>query len=316
MNKTLKTLVLTGALLCCGLLQAAELKKLKVSVQTIVDCVPLAVAIKRGYFAEEGLELDTSTSTGGAVGIPGLVAGAYDIALSNVVSSILAIQQGLDVQMVAPGAKMSPTHPTTEIIGRKSDAYKTPADFQGKTIAVNTRNGIIWLYARAWVKARGGDPDKVTYREVPFPQMEDALKRKNVDAIFQVEPFKSAVLKNAEMTVVGSVFNEVQPGADAGNYISTGKFVSQNPETVQKFNRALRRGIDWYNANQSSPEALQVVSDFTRLPVPVLKEIVLPPMPVKIDVAQLNKTAELMRANGMVAAAPDMDKHVSPLAAR
>jgi len=319
MNKTFKAALL-GALLLAGSLWqsttavAAELKKVKVSVQTIVDCVPLVVAMKQGYFAEEGLEIDTSTSAGGAVGIPGLVAGAYDIALSNVVSSILALNQGLDVQVIAPGAKMSPTHPTSEMVGRKADAYKTATDFNGKSIAVNTRNGIIWLYARAWVKARGGDPDKVTYREVPYAQMEDAIKRRNVDAAFMVEPFKSYALKNAEFGVVGSVFNEVQPGADAGNYISTNKFVAANPDTVVKFTKALRRGIEWYNANQSKPETLQIVSDFTRLPVPVLKEIVLPPMPTKVDVAQLRKTAELMREHGMFTAAPDVTKYVNRLA--
>ena len=47
---------------------------------------------------------------------------------------------------------------------------------EGKSIAVNTRNKVIWLYARAWVKATGGDPERVTFKEVPFPQMEDALR--------------------------------------------------------------------------------------------------------------------------------------------
>ena len=48
---------------------------------------------------------------------------------------------------------------------------------------------MIWLYARAWIQATGGDPDKVTFLEVPFPQMEDALRQQRVDAAFMVAPF-------------------------------------------------------------------------------------------------------------------------------
>ncbi|MES2529858.1 MAG: ABC transporter substrate-binding protein [Pseudomonadota bacterium] len=306
-----KTLAVACALLAGSLGQAAELVKLRVNVQTIIDCVPVIVAIRQGYFAQEGLEVDTSTSAGGAVGIPGLIGGAYDIAQSNTVSGLLAFNQGLDVQAIAPGAKMQPQAPTTEMVGRKGEVFKTAADLEGKSIGVNNRNGIVWLYARAWVKARGGDPSRVSFREVPFPQMEDAVKRRNVDVAFMVEPFKSAALKGADLAVVGSPFNEVQPGTDAGQYLTTGKYAAQNPENVRKFARALRRGVEWYNANLQTAAAQQIVSDFTKLPVAVLKAITLPPMPTQIEVAQIRKTAELMRDNGMFAQVPDVDRFVN-----
>lgn len=306
-----KTLAVACALLACSLGQATELVKLRVNVQTIIDCVPVVVAIRQGYFAQEGLEVDTSTSAGGAVGIPGLIGGAYDIAQSNTVSGLLAFNQGLDVQAIAPGAKMQPHAPTTEMVGRKGEVFKTAADLEGKSIGVNNRNGIVWLYARAWVKARGGDPSRVSFREVPFPQMEDAVKRRNVDAAFMVEPFKSAALKGADLAVVGSPFNEVQPGTDAGQYLTTGRYAAQHPENVRKFVRALRRGVEWYNANLQTAAAQQIVSDFTKLPVAVLKEITLPPMPTQIEVAQIRKTAELMRDNGMFAQVPDVDRFVN-----
>jgi len=295
----------------CGLARPADRTRLRVNVQTIIDCVPVVVAIKNGYFAQEGLEIDTSTSGGGAVGIPGLLGGAYDIVQSNTVSGLLAFSQGLDVQVIAPGAKMLPQAPTTEMVGRRGEAYRTAADLEGKSIGVNNRNGIVWLYARAWVKARGGDPAKVSFREVPFPQMEDAVRRRNVDAAFMVEPFKSAAVKSPELAVVGSPFGEVQPGTDAGHYLTTGKFAAQNPELLRKFTRALRRGVEWYNANLSTKEAQQIVSEFTRLPPAVLQENVLPPMPLQVEVAQIRRTAELMRDHGMFAAVPDIDRYIN-----
>src|ERR1700754_2347301 len=84
---------------------AAELEKLRVSIIPINDVAPLFAAIQNGYFRELGLEIDTAPTTGGAVGIPGLVGGSYDIAYGNVVSVLLASQQGLDLRVIAPGTK-------------------------------------------------------------------------------------------------------------------------------------------------------------------------------------------------------------------
>ena len=77
-----------GAML--GTMPAGAAEKLRVSIIPINDVTPLFSAIKQGYFAEEGLEIDTAPSAGGAVGIPGLVAGSYDIVYGNVVSMLLA----------------------------------------------------------------------------------------------------------------------------------------------------------------------------------------------------------------------------------
>src|SRR5450830_222530 len=92
--------------LACGLLAAAYMvapaaqaapEKLRVSIIPINDVTPLFAAIKQGYFAEEGLEVDTAPSAGGATGIPGLIAGSFDIVYGNVVSMLLAAQQGIDI---------------------------------------------------------------------------------------------------------------------------------------------------------------------------------------------------------------------------
>ncbi|MES1265718.1 MAG: hypothetical protein ABUU24_08730, partial [Variovorax sp.] len=78
-----------------------------------------------------------------------------------------------------------------------------------------------------------------------------------------------------------------------------------------RFSRALRKGVEWYNANRSSPEALQAISEFTKLPVSTLQEMKLPPMALDVDIAQLRKTAELMREHGLLTSTPDLEKFVN-----
>jgi NitT/TauT family transport system substrate-binding protein len=285
----------------------AENEKLRVSIIPINDVTPLFSAIKQGYFAEEGITIDTSPSTGGATGIPGLIAGSFDIVYGNVVSMLLAAQQGIDIRVVAPGTKIETAeNDTSALVVRADSGIATGKDLEGKTVGVNTRNNVIWLYARAWIKATGGDPDKVTYKEIPHPQMEDALRQKQVDAGYMVIPYVALATAKPEFKAIGHPYSTVQLGVDVGQYLTTSKFLAERPETAKKFIRALRRGIEWYNANRGKPELLSIVSGFTRINVDLLSKIKMSPSPMKVDPAQIEKTMKLMIDNKLLRAPLDI----------
>ena len=294
---------------------AADLEKLRVSIIPIGDVAPLFAAVQNGYFRELGLEIDTTPSAGGAAGIPGLIGGSFDIAYGNVVSALLAVQQGLDVKVIAPGTNLAdPALDASPILVKSDSGIKTGKDLEGKSIAVNTRNNVIWLYARAWVKATGGDPERVTFKEVPFPQMEDALRQQRVDAAFMVAPFSIVASQKGGLTKVGNPYSQVQPGVDVGQYIATGKLVAAKPETIRKFVTGLRRGIEWYNANLTNPVLLTLISGYTRADVSLLKMAPLPTAPLRSDLAQIRKTMDLMIENKLLPAPLDLAKIIDPLA--
>jgi NitT/TauT family transport system substrate-binding protein len=295
--------------------RAAELEKLRVSIIPINDVTPLFVGIRNGYFRDEGLELDTTPSAGGATGIPGMMAGSFDIAYGNVVSTLLAAQQGIDIKVVAPGTKtISAETDLSQIVVRSDSGIKSGKDLEGKSIGVNTRNNVIWLYARAWVKATGGNPDRVTYREVPHPQMEDAIRQKQVDAGFMVVPYAMLALAKPDFVGIGKPYSDVQPGVDVGQYLITGKLLSEKADVATRFVRGLRRGIEWYNANRSSPDLLEVISGFTKIDVALLKAIPLSPAPLRTEPAQMEKTMQLMIDNKILRAPVDVAKLVAPTA--
>jgi NitT/TauT family transport system substrate-binding protein len=295
--------------------RAGELERLRVSIIPISDVAPLFAAKKNGYFQDEGLEIDTTPSAGGAVGIPGMIAGSFDIAFGNVVSTLLAAQQGIDIKVLAPATKVgSAASDTSQIIVRSDSDIKSGKDLEGKSVAVNTRNNVIWLYARAWIKATGGNPDSVTFREVPHPQMEDALRQKQVDAGFLVAPFSILALAKPGLQPIGKPYSEVQLGVDVGQYLTTGKNLAAKPETFAKFVRALRRGIDWYNANLKSAELIDVISGYTKIDRAVFSSLELSVAPLHADPEQITKTMDLMIANKLLRERLDIAKIIAPLA--
>ena len=55
------------------------------------------------------------------------------------------------------------------------------------------------------------DRSKVRFTEVPFPQMNDPLLNGQVDAIVQVEPFRSALMATGKAEIVGWPMSRPRP---------------------------------------------------------------------------------------------------------
>ena len=311
-----RRLFLAGAAASCvAPARAATPDKLRVSIIPINDLTPLFAAIKNGFFAAENIEVDTTPTNGGAAGIPGLIAGSFDIVYANVVSTLLAVQQGLDVKIIAPGTKiLAADDDTSQIVVRSGSGIKSGKDLEGKVVGVNTRNNVIWLYARAWIKATGGNPDAATYREIPPPQMEDALRQKQIDAGYIVSPFSFVALQKPDFEGIGKPYSYVQPGVDVGQYLTTAALIAQKPDVLDRFVKGLRRGIEWYNANRASPQVIDIVSGFTKVDPALLKQIPFAPSPLHSDPAEMTKTMKLMIDNKLLRAPLDVGKVVAATA--
>lgn len=275
--------------------------KVRASVVPIIDTAALHAAVQKGFFAAEGLEVDTTPISGGAAGLPALAAGQVQIAFSNIVSTVLGTSQGLGFKIIAPAATAPDAPPEgTAIVAAKGKGFKSGKDLEGKRVAVNNRANVIWLYSRAWVEATGGNPDRVTYIEVPFPQMTDAIRGGQIDAGVLVDPFLSAGINAGTLELVGWPFHTVQKGMSISHYATTDAFLKANPKAVAAFQRGLEKGIDWMNANAGSPEWLKIISSFTKLPEERLKTLVVAPFGKQVDPKSVEASIALMRKHGML----------------
>ncbi|MWD29384.1 PhnD/SsuA/transferrin family substrate-binding protein [Aquicoccus sp. SCR17] len=280
---------------------AQDLTTLRVSIIPIIDIAPLQIAMTKGFFEEEGIEIDTTPTAGGAVGLPALASGAVDVTFSNSVSIALGAAQGLGFKVIAAGSFTGKEAPDIAAIVAKPDAgIKTGADLDGKKLAVNTRNNVIWLYANAWVDATGGDSSSVTYLEVPFPQMLDAIDGGQVDAAFLVDPFLNAGVSGGAVEVAGYPYNTIQSEIPIGMYAVTEDFLADNPDVVDSFVTAYNKGVDWANDNAGSDEWNEIVSGYTRLPAERLAGLDIPPFHKVVDPEALQPTMDLMLKYGLL----------------
>lgn len=290
--------MLVGLVLLSLPSQAAEPATLRVSVLPTSVLAPLYAAIKYGYFKDEDLTVELAPTTGGAIGIPGLVGGSYDIAFSNNVSALQAVAQGIDLQLLGPFPQGSADE--TAVIIRKGEGIISGRDLAGKTVAVNTNKNVIWLYVREWIRKTGGDPSSVTFREVAFPQMIDALKQKQVDAAFEINVFVIAAKKDPSLEIISYPYREVQPGVQPSQYVATRGFIDGNKGKISRFLRALKRGDEWFDSHIGSDELFGLVADFTKLPETVVRQMQFQPVAKRIEAAELEKTEALMKREGLL----------------
>ncbi|MBP0492294.1 ABC transporter substrate-binding protein [Pararoseomonas indoligenes] len=291
-----------AAPLAAPALRAQALTKMRVSVIPVLDVAPLHAAIAQGYFAAEGIEIDTSTTAGGATGLPGLVAGQFRAVFSNGVSTLLGVREGLEFRFIAAASRAMPQPPDIlAVLARKGGGIRTGKDLEGKRLASNTRNNIVWLRGMAWVEKTGGDWRKVNTIEVPFPQMADALANGQVDACVSSEPFVTAALQShgEKIERIGWPLSETAPGGTNAHYVGIAPDLAKSGDLFDRFARGLHKGVDWVNERRGRPELIELIANFSRVPAERLKDVALPAYPKEITPAEIDELVATMQRYGL-----------------
>jgi NitT/TauT family transport system substrate-binding protein len=311
MTKVFSSTLLAGLaaaiLLLPGALHA-QTTKLRVSTNQNIDAAAFEAARAQGFFTQEGLDIDATPVIGGAAGLPALASGQVQVSSSNLISTVLGVKNGLPFKIVAAGDATFDAPPDLAgIIGKKGHAIKSGKDLEGKRLAVNARNGITWLFARAWVEATGGDPTKVTFTEIPHPQMVDAILQGRVAGGMIVEPFLTNGLHSGQMEVIGWPYATVQKRIPISQWVSTQAFIDQHPDVLARFVRAYNKGTDWINQHNGDDQWVALISRYTKIAPDVVKRSAVPAFVTVVDPKNVATTIELMRHHGLLSASDKID---------
>jgi NitT/TauT family transport system substrate-binding protein len=283
-----------------------ELTSIKVGVVPVVDVAPLYLGIDKGFFEEEGLEVEPVVAQGGAAIIPAVVAGDQEIGFSNVVSLMLGQTQDLPVKIISQGIQATddPENDTAAIAVKGDSDIQEPADLEGKTIAINTLNNISQLTVTAALDSEGVDTSTLHFVEVPLPDMVGQLEAGQIDAAGLVEPFVTTG-KNAGQRMI--IYDRVatEPEMTIATYFTSDSYLQDNPDVVEAFVRAINRSLEY--ATENPDEARQAIANYTQIPPDVLADVVLPLWQTDLNQASIENTAQLMVDQGIAESEPDVN---------
>ncbi|TCO58734.1 NitT/TauT family transport system substrate-binding protein [Actinocrispum wychmicini] len=287
----------------CGLLSGpkqaphgAEGATVRLGVVPIIDVAPVYIAMRAGYFRDEGVDVRIRTVQGGAAGIPAMVSGDLDVTFGNWVSFFTAQAKGTaDLKLVADGYRGKPG--MFLVLALPDGPVRSAKDLAGRKIAVNTRGNVTELAVRAAMRAQGVDVSAVQFTEMPFLDMQSALQRKDVDAALVVEPFLTSAIRQAGAVPVLDTMTGAATELPIGGYATTAKFAAGNPATLDAFRRALgkaqRDAADRHRVEE-------VIADYAKVDSSVAAQVHLGSYPTGIDANRLRNVVSIMRDNGML----------------
>jgi NitT/TauT family transport system substrate-binding protein len=323
----LSVLALLTSLAGCGLLGGSaetpasdapangkvEKSKITLGLLPILDVAAAHVAIKKGYFKEEGLEVDIKVIQGGAAAIPGLISGDLDMTFGNWVSFFAAqskeAAKAVDgIKLVSDGYQAKPD--MFVVVTGADSPIKSPKDLAGKTIAINTFKNIAELTTKATLEANDVDPASVTFKEFPFPDMQAALENKSIDAAFLVEPYVTRAQRAIGSVTVLDVASGPTDNIPIAGYATSGKFAKENPNTVAAFQRAITKG---QRDAADRPTVEPLLQEYAKVDKETASLVHFGEFPTTLDSTRLQRVATLMKTYGLLEKEMDVKPMILPL---
>jgi NitT/TauT family transport system substrate-binding protein len=204
---------------------------------------PFLVAIDKGYYKAEGLDVTIDTAAGSLEPITRVASGTYDMGFGDINSLIKFRDQNPTAPIKA--VFMVYNRPPFSIVARKSRGVTTPKSLEGKKLGAPAADGAFAQW-KIFVQANALDAAKVMIENVGFPVREPMLAAGQVDAITGFSFSSYINLKDRGVPVDDIV---VLLMADYGvnlygNSIIVGpKFAADHPEAVRGFLRAFLKGL-------------------------------------------------------------------------
>ena len=204
---------------------------------------PFVIALDKGYFKAEGLDVTIDTAAGSLEPITRVASGNYDMGFADINSLIKFRDQNPSAPIKA--VFMVYNRPPFAIVTRKSRGVAVPKDLEGKKLGAPAADAAFAQW-NVFVKANSLDASKVTVENVDFPVREPMLAAGQLDAITGYSFSSYVNLKDRGVPVDDLV---VLLMADYGvnlygnAVIVSPKFAAQHPEAVKGFLRALVKGL-------------------------------------------------------------------------
>jgi NitT/TauT family transport system substrate-binding protein len=205
---------------------------------------PFAVALDKGYFKAEGLDVTIDPAAGSREPISRVASGTYDMGFGDVNSLVRFRDEnaGTDIKAVM----VIYDRPPFAIVGRKSRGItKEIASLTGKKFGAPAADGAFaqWPIFKAVNKI---DDSTMRMENVGFPVREPMLAQGEVDAVFGFSMSSFMNLKSRGVPADDIVVMLMSDyGVDLyGNVILVSpKFAAEKPEAVKGFLRALMKGV-------------------------------------------------------------------------
>jgi NitT/TauT family transport system substrate-binding protein len=224
------------------------------------EYAPLFVALDKGYYKAEGLNVDLAEGSGAQTVLKLLASGNEKFGYGPAVSAAQAVSQGLPVKVVA----LYQTRAPMGVISFPDVPLKTPRDLEGKRLAISVGETFGDMLV-PFTRINNVDIDKIQRIQMDASARTTQFLTRKIDVMSvylsnewpQIE--KRANVKFNMLRVSDFGLNLLGASVIVGN-----AFAEQNPETVRKLLRATAKG--YRDAMADPKSAAKIMAKYMKVP--------------------------------------------------
>ena len=240
--------------------------------QVAAVAYPFYIGIERGYYQEQGIEMQVETFRAGSDMVPMIASGQLDVAQQAVVPSTFnAALRGVPIKAILDASRAIPGQQSHAVLVRKelwdSGAIRTLPDLVGRRVATSSLPGGLMIDVDRGLRQYGHRIEETEQVQLPFPDMPAALANGSIDVAVAVEPAISTALNQDAAAVLGWL-SEYYPDHEIAVQV-IGPSLVERPDLARRFVLAYLRGArDWNDSavhGVGVDELAQLLSPYNRL---------------------------------------------------
>ena len=238
------------------------LTKVKVAEVThSVFYAPQYVAMEQGYFEDEGLDIQLTLTSGADNVMAAVLSKDADIGLSGSEATIYVYNKG-EKDYIKTFAQLTQKDGLF-LISRKNIKNFKIEDLKGKYVIGGRQGGMPEMTLEYALKQNNIDPKKdlTIDTSIDFASMAGAFIGGTGDFVALFEPLATKIVNEGygyKVKQLGTLTDNVPYTA----YNARISYIKNNKETIEKFDKAIQRGLDFVNNNSSDKIAKVIMSQF------------------------------------------------------
>ncbi|KGA98782.1 hypothetical protein AJ85_10370 [Alkalihalobacillus alcalophilus ATCC 27647 = CGMCC 1.3604] len=252
----------------------AELQKIRLAeVTRSIFYAPLYAAISEGFFEEEGIDLELTTTWGGDTTMTTLLSDGADVALVGAETSIYVYAQGANDPAVNFAA-LTQTDGTFLVSREKMDSFEWE-DLRDTTFLGQRVGGMPQMVGEHVLKKHGINPhqDLELIQSIDFGNIPSAFASGTGDFVQLFEP-QATQFENEGIGYIVASFGEESALVPYTGFMSKESFIKENTETLEAFTRALYKGQQWVEEQSSDVIAESIATFFEDADVELIAQVV------------------------------------------
>lgn len=258
--KYLRNIVLLAGILLFVLSAcSSQEKKTSVDLAEVTRSVfyaPQYVALEKGFFEEEGLDVDLKTTWGGDKTMTALLSGGTDVALVGAETSMYVYGQE-SKDYAVNFAQLTQTDGTF-LVSKDEEPDFEWKDVKGETFLGQRKGGMPQMVGEYVLKQHDIDPHKDLdlKQNIEFENIPSAFASGDDEYVQLFEPTASVFEKEGKGHVISS-FGEESGSLPYTTFMAKQDMIDDDPDTIQSFTKAIYKAQQW--VEDSDPEEIAEV---------------------------------------------------------